>query len=109
MRSAAVQNKTGDRVELTDVDQGYTRIDAELVADGWGIRLEVVKLPEAWKGSYSCHDAEWSSALTPGSPGFGVWPKDYEYLPESVAGVYLVAFSTLILTSVVKLLMGESL
>jgi len=46
----AVQEATGDLVELVDVDQGYTGPDAEIAADDEGIDLEVVKLPEAKRG-----------------------------------------------------------
>jgi transposase len=106
--AAAVQDATGDRIELAYVDQGYTGKEAELAADGWGIRLEVVKLPEARQGfvllprrwvverSYA-----WLSR-------FRRLAKDYERLPETVAGLHLVAFSTLMLARVVKLLLGES-
>ena len=34
--------------------------------------------------------------------------KDYERLPETVAGLYLVAFSTLMFTRVMELLLDES-
>ena len=34
--------------------------------------------------------------------------KEYERLPETVAGLHLVAFSVLMLQRVVKLLVGES-
>ena len=44
--AAVVQEATGDHVELTCVDQGYTGRDAAEAAAGWGIRLEVVKLAE---------------------------------------------------------------
>ena len=48
--AARVQEVTGDTVEVAFVDQGYTGRDAEEAAVGWGIRLEVVKLPEARQG-----------------------------------------------------------
>src|SRR5215207_5134293 len=37
--AAAVQDATGDSIEVAYVDQGYTGADAEAAADGWGIRL----------------------------------------------------------------------
>ena len=43
----AVQEVTGESVELAYVDQGYTGEDAEAPRPSYGIRLEVVKLPEA--------------------------------------------------------------
>ena len=104
----AVQEATGDTIELAYVDQGYTGEDAEQAAAGWGIRLEVVKLPEAKRGfvllprrwvverSYA-----WLSR-------FRRLAKDYERLPETVAGLHLVAFATLMLARMVKLLIGGS-
>jgi transposase len=46
----AVQEVTGDHGEVAFVDQGYTGEQAEQAAAEHGIRLEVVKLPEAKKG-----------------------------------------------------------
>jgi len=64
--AAKVQEATGNTIKLAYVDQGYTGKDAELAAEGWGIRLEVVKLPEAGKGSCCCHAAGWWSARSAG-------------------------------------------
>lgn len=46
----AVQETTGQSVEVAFVDQGYTGDDAAEAAQEQGIRLEVVKLPEAKHG-----------------------------------------------------------
>ncbi|MCO5177568.1 MAG: IS5 family transposase [Thermomicrobiales bacterium] len=106
--AAAVQEATGDTIELAYVDQGYTGADAEAAADGWGIRLEVVKLPEARKGFVLLprrwvveRSFAWLSR-------FRRLAKDYERLPETVAGLHLVAFSTLMLTRVMRLLLDGS-
>lgn len=106
--AAAVQDATGDTVELAYVDGGYTGKDAALAADGWGIRLEVVKLPEAQQGFVLLprrwvveRSFAWLSR-------FRRLAKDDERLPETVAGLHLVAFSTLMLARMVKLLLGES-
>ncbi len=104
--AAAVQDATGDTIELAYVDQGYTGRDAEAAADGWGIRLAVVKLPEARKG-FVLLPRRWVversfAWLT----RFRRLVKDYERLPETVAGLHLVAFSTLMLTRVMKLLVA---
>lgn len=45
-----VQQMTGESVEVAFVDQGYTGAQAAADAEAEGIRLEVVKLPEAKKG-----------------------------------------------------------
>jgi transposase len=106
--AAKVQTATGNTIELAYVDQGYTGADAEAAADGWGIRLEVVKLPEARKGFVLLprrwvveRSFAWLSR-------FRRLAKDYERLPETVAGLHLVAFSTLMLTRVMKLLVAGS-
>jgi len=106
--AAKVQAATGDTVELAYVDQGYTGADAEAAAEGWGIRLEVVKLPEArqgfvllprrWVVERSC---AWLSR-------FRRLAKDYERLPETVAGLHLVAFATMMLGRMLKLLLAGS-
>jgi transposase len=46
----AVQEVTGDQVEVAFVDQGYTGDDTADAAQEHGITLEVVKLPEAKRG-----------------------------------------------------------
>lgn len=45
-----VQQITGESVEVAFVDQGYTGEQPATDAKAHGIRLEVVKLPEAKKG-----------------------------------------------------------
>ena len=46
----AVQEATGELVELAYVDQGYTGERPAAEAEAHGIRLEVVKHPEAKRG-----------------------------------------------------------
>jgi transposase len=46
----AVQEVTGEHVELAYVDQGYTGEEPAEAAKQQGIELEVVKLPEAKRG-----------------------------------------------------------
>ncbi|MDP9358743.1 MAG: IS5 family transposase, partial [Chloroflexota bacterium] len=48
--AAAVQASTGDHVEVAFVDQGYTGDKPTTAAEAQGLRLEVVKLPEAKRG-----------------------------------------------------------
>lgn len=106
--AAAVQDATGDAVELASVDQGYTGEDARLAADGWGIRLEVVKLPEARKG-FVLLPRRWVGERSfAWLSRFRRLAKDYARLPETVAGLHLVACSTLMLGRVMKLLMARS-
>jgi transposase len=106
--AARMQAATGDSIEVTWVDQGYTGEQAAQAADGWGIRLEVVKLPEARKG-FVLLPRRWVVERTFGwLSRFRRLAKDYERLPETVAGLHLVAFATLMLARMVKLLMGDS-
>ena len=106
--AAAVQDATGDTIERAYVDQGDTGKEAERAADGWGIRLVVVKLPEARQGFVLVprrwvveRSFAWLSR-------FRRLAKDDERLPESVAGLHLVAFSVLMLGRVMKLLADGS-
>jgi transposase len=104
----AVQEATGDTIEVAFVDQGYTGQETEDAAASAGIRLEVVKLPESRRG-FVLLPRRWVversfAWLT----RFRRLAKDYERLPETVAGLHLVAFATLMLARMVKLLIGGS-
>jgi transposase len=93
----AVQAATGESVELAFVDQGYIGSAAADAASAHGIRLEVVKLPEAKRG-FVLLPRRWVVERT-----FG-WAarcrrlaRDYERLSETLAGLHYVAFSILML------------
>lgn len=106
--AARAQEATGGTIEVAFVDQGYSGATAADEAAGWGIRLEVVKLPEARQG-FVLLPRRWVversfAWLT----RFRRLAKDYERLPETVAGLHLVAFSTLMLGKMVKLLLAGS-
>lgn len=49
-RNVGSQQVTKETVEVAFVDQGYTGESAATAAESQGVRLEVVKLPEAKKG-----------------------------------------------------------
>ena len=94
----AIQEETGESVELAYVDQGYTgeRAAEEAQAHG-GISLEVVKHPEAKRGFVLLprrwiieRDFAWASR-------FRRLAKDYERLPTVLAGLHFVAFACLFL------------
>ena len=106
--AARVQDATGGTIELAYVDQGYTGDDAAQAADDWGIRLEVIKLPEAKRG-FVLLPRRWVGERSfAWLTRFRRLAKDYERLPEIVAGLHLVAFATLMLARMVKLLIGGS-
>jgi transposase len=69
-----VQQVTGESVEIAFVDQGYTGEAPAQAAAEHGIQLQVVKLPDVKKGFVLLPVVGWSSAVSPGSPGFGDWP-----------------------------------
>ena len=95
--AAAVQEATGQTVEVAFVDQGYTGDQPAADAATHGIQLEVVKLAEAKRGFVLLprrwvveRSFAWASR-------FRRLAKDYERLPETVAGLHFVAFACLML------------
>jgi transposase len=95
--SEEIQEATAEKVELAYVDQGYTGERASELAAEHGIRLEVVKHEEAKRGFVLLprrweveRDFAWAS-------WFGRLVKDYERLPDTVAGLHFVAFPCLFL------------
>jgi transposase len=93
----AVQDVTGQAVELAFVDQGYTGDAATQQAKEQGIQLEVVKLPQAKRG-FVLLPRRWvverSFAWT---TRFRRLVRDYERLPATLAGLHLVVFACLML------------
>jgi len=93
----AVQEVTGQSVELAFVDQGYTGDAAAQAAKEQGIQLEVVKLPHAKRG-FVLLPRRWvverSFAWT---TRFRRLVRDYERLPTTLAGLHLVVFACLML------------
>jgi transposase len=93
----AVQEVTGDSVDLAYVDQGYTGPDAAISAADEGIDLEVVKLPEAKRG-FVLLPRRWVVERSFGwAARFRRLAKDYERLTETLEGMHYVAFSLLML------------
>jgi transposase len=93
----AVQAATGESVEVAFVDQGYTGEQAAADAAAHGIRLEVVKLPEAKRG-FVLLPRRWVVERSfAWAARFRRLAKDDERLPEVVAGLHFVAFVTLML------------
>ena len=93
----AVQEVTGESVELAYVDQGYTGEEAFDAAAGHGIILEVVKLSEAKRG-FVLLPRRWVVERSFGwAARFRRLARDYERLTETLAGLHYVAFSLLML------------
>ena len=95
--SEAVQQVTGESVELAYVDQGYTGDDPEGDAASYGIHLDVVKLSEAKKG-FVLLPRRWVVERSFGwMARFRRLARDYERLAGTLAGLHYVAFSFLML------------
>jgi transposase len=93
----AVQEATGESVELAYVDQGYAGERPAEEAQAHGMRLEVVKHEETKRGFVLLprrwvveRDFAWASR-------FRRLVRDYERLPAKVAGLQLVALAGLFL------------
>jgi transposase len=106
--AAAVQEATGDQVELAWVDQGYTGADPATAAAAHGIRLEVVKLPEVKKG-FVLLPRRWVVERSFGwLARFRRLARDYERLAETLKGLHFVAFALLMLQRVVHTALESS-
>jgi transposase len=95
--AAAVQEATGESVELIYVDQGYTGVNAAEAAKAQGAELCVVKLDEAKKG-FVLLPKRWVVERS------FAWAtrcrrlvKDYERYAQTLAGLHVVAFACLML------------
>jgi transposase len=100
----AVQEATGESVELAYVDQGYTGEKAAEEAEAFGMRLEVVRHEEAKRGFVLLprrwvveRDFAWASR-------FRRLAKDYERLTATLAGMHFVAFACLFLQQAASIL-----
>jgi len=101
--AAQVQEATEQNVTLAYVDQGYTGDVPAEAAQAQGIELSVVKLPEAEKG-FVLLARRWVVERTfAWAARFGRLARDYERLPETLAGLQYVAFALLMLAKAVKL------
>jgi len=100
----AIREATGDSVQLAYVAQGYTGERPAEEAAEHGIHLEVVKHQEAKRGFVLLprrwvveRDFAWASR-------FRRLVKDYERLPQTVAGLHFVAFACLFLQRAVSVI-----
>jgi transposase len=91
-----VQAVTGETIEVAFVDQGYTGDYPAEEAQAYGIRLEVVKLPDAKKGFVLLprrwvveRSFAWLSR-------FRRLARDYERWPETLRGLHFLAFAMLL-------------
>ena len=102
-----MQAVTGDSVEIAWVDQGYTGERAEQAAARHGIDLKVVKLPEAKRGFVLLPRPWVVERSFAWATRFRRLVKDYERYAQTLAGLHLVAFATL-MTKQVAALVADS-
>lgn len=96
-QAEAVQEVTGQHVEEAFVDQGSTGEAAAQAAQEQGIRLEVVKLPQAKRG-FVLLPCRWVVERTfAWMTRFRCLARDYERWAETLAGLHLLAFAMLML------------
>jgi transposase len=103
---AQVQQVTGQTVELAYVDQGYTGEAAAEAAQAQGIQLAVVRLPEAQgpKRGFVLLPRRWVVERSfAWLARFRRLARDYERLPETVAGLTFLAFTCLMLHQLIHL------
>lgn len=99
-----VQEATDQSVEVAFVDQGYTGDEPTQAAQAEGIRLEVIKLPEAKKG-FVLLPRRWVVERSfAWATRFRRLARDYERLPETLAGLTDLAFAILMLKNFVQLM-----
>lgn len=93
----AVQEATGETVKLAWADQGYTGEEPNRQAGEHGIDLQIVKLPEAKKG-FVLLPRRWVVERSFGwLARFRRLSRDYERLPEVLAGLHFLIFVILML------------
>jgi transposase len=104
----AVQAATDAQVTLAYVDQGYSGEAAAQAAAAHGIELHVVKLAEAKRG-FVLLPRRWVAERSfAWKTRFRRLVRDYERMPETLTGLHLVAFATLMLQQLGSLLIRGS-
>jgi transposase len=98
----AVQQITGEHVDLAYVDQGYTGENSAQAAEKHGIQLVVVKHTEAKRGFVLLprrwvveRDFAWAAR-------FRRLARDYERLAATLTGLHYLAFAILMVASLVR-------
>jgi transposase len=98
----AVQQITGDTIELAYVDQGYTGDNAAQAAEKHGVRLEVVKHTEAKRG-FVLLPRRWVVERSfAWAARFRRLARDYERLSKILAGLHYLAFAILMLANLAR-------
>ena len=93
----AVQEATGGSVTVGFVDQGYTGDDPAQAAKEQGMELEVVQLSEAKKGFVLLPKRWVVERSFAWAARFRRLARDYERLPQTLAGLHFAVFALLML------------
>ncbi len=102
--AARVQEATEQSVTLAYVDQGYTGDAPAQAAQEHGIELHIVKLPQAKKG-FVLLPRRWVVERSfAWAARFCRLARDYERLPETLAGLHYLVFALLMLAKAAALL-----
>jgi transposase len=102
-----VQEVTGETVKVAFVDQGYTGEEPAAAARAAGIDLQVIKLSEAKKG-FVLLPRRWVVERSFGWVNrFRRLARDYERLPETLAGLHFVVFTILMLGNAAAILQSS--
>jgi transposase len=99
-----VQEATGETVKVAFVDQGYSGDPAAEAAAEQGIELIVVKLPEAKKGFVLLPKRWVVERSFAWAARFRRLARDYERLPETLAGLHFLAFAMVMLHRAVHMM-----
>jgi transposase len=102
--AGAVQEATGESVDLAYVDQGYTGERPAEEAEAHGMRLEVVKHSEAKRGFVLLPHRWVVERGFAWALRFRRLAKDYERHPTTLAGLHFVAFACLFLRQATSIL-----
>lgn len=98
----AVQQITGEHVELAYVDQGYTGERAAEAAEGHRIQLEVVKHTEAKRG-FVLLPRRWVVERSfAWAARFRRLARDYERLAATLAALHYLAFASIMLANLIR-------
>ena len=106
--AAKVQGVTGESVEVAFVNQGCTGEPAAQAAATEGIKFEVVKLPEAKRGFVLLPKRRVVERSFAWAARFRRLARDYERLPEILAGLHFLAFVIVMLKRFVTLLLQSA-
>jgi len=100
----AIQEMTGENIELAYLDQGYTGENAAWAADKHSVRLEVVKHTEAKRGFVLLPRPWVVERSFAWAARFRRLARDYERLALTLAGLHYLAFAILMLANLAKAL-----